>query len=463
MRPITLQFIRDVCRGELLSGGGAVVVERVCTDSRQAGPGDLFVAIEGENFDAHSFINDVALKRVAAVLISRSKTPAILPDCGVVTVGNTRQALGELAAAYRREFRLPVIAVGGSNGKTTAKELIASLLRQRFNTHFSPASFNNDIGVPLTLLGLEHTHGAAVLEVGTNHPGELDPLVRMIQPGCGVITSIGREHLEFFGDLAGVAREEGGLAELLPADGKLFINGDTDQVENVVSRSKASIVKVGFGPFNAWRAMNVRIAENGMAFEVSAPVPGFCGEYHLPLVGRHQVVNALLAIAVAVELGLTRDEVQTGLAMCRPAKMRLQLSTVRDVRVLDDAYNANADSMRAALETLHELPCRGRRVAVLGDMAELGAHGEAAHEEVGRSAAELGVRQLFAVGKMAPVMGRAARAAGLDQVMEFNDVEMAGRAVRSFLKPGDVVLLKASRAARMERIGDLLRSNEDVK
>ncbi|MSU61167.1 MAG: UDP-N-acetylmuramoyl-tripeptide--D-alanyl-D-alanine ligase [Pedosphaera sp.] len=463
MRPITLQFIRDVCRGELLSGGGDIVVERVCTDSRQAGPGDLFIAVEGEHFDAHAFINDVAAKKAAAILISNTKVPGILPKCGVVTVGNTRQALGELAAAYRREFRLPVIAVGGSNGKTTAKELIASLLRQRFNTHFSPASFNNDIGVPLTLLGLEHTHGAAVVEVGTNHPGELEPLVRMIQPGYGVITSIGREHLEFFGDLTGVAHEEGVLAELLPADGKLFINGDTEQVGNVVSRSKASVVKVGFGPFNAWRALNIRIAENGMSFEVSAPVPGFCGQYQLPLLGRHQVVNALLAMAVAVELGLTRDEVQAGLATCRPAKMRLQLSTIRDVRVLDDAYNANADSMRAALETLHELPCRGRRVAVLGDMAELGAHGEAAHEEVGRSAAELGVRQLFAVGKMAPVMGRAARAAGLDQVMEFNDVELAGRAVRSYLQPGDVVLLKASRATRMERIGDLLRSNEDVK
>ncbi len=184
------------------------------------------------------------------------------------------------------------------------------------------------------------------------------------------------------------------------------------------------------------------------------------GEYRLNLLGRHQAVNALFAIALGAELGLGRAEIQRGLEECKPAKMRLQLWEFNGVSVLDDAYNANADSMAAALETLAALPCKGRRVAVLGDMAELGAHSEATHEEAGRRAAEVGVAQLFAVGEMAGLMGRGARGAGLNRVLEFEDVATAAAAVKSFVKPGDVMLLKASRASRLERIGELLRSGE---
>ena len=199
-----------------------------------------------------------------------------------------------------------------------------------------------------------------------------------------------------------------------------------------------------------------------MTFQVSAPEPEFGGEYRINLLGRHQVMNALLAMAVGAELGLSRAEIQRGLAECQPPKMRLQFWEANGVRVLDDAYNANADSTIAALETLCDLPLQGRRVAVLGDMGELGAHSEAAHAEVGRRAAELGVGQLFAVGKMAAVTPRAAREAGLTRVIEFADVEAAVPAVKKFLKPGDVVLLKASRASRLERIAETLKIGKIV-
>ncbi|MCI0535092.1 MAG: UDP-N-acetylmuramoyl-tripeptide--D-alanyl-D-alanine ligase, partial [Verrucomicrobiales bacterium] len=331
-------------------------------------------------------------------------------------------------------------------------------LRQKFNTLWSQASFNNDVGVPLTLLQLEASHQTAVLEAGTNHPGELAPLVRMIQPRFGVITSIGREHLEFFGDLWGVAQEEGTLAELLPRTGKLLIHSDSPEAESIIKRSAAPAIRIGLARQNSWRASNLRMTDAGVAFRVSAPASDFNGEYQLPLLGKHQVVNALFAIALGADLGLTKAEVQRGLANCETPKMRLQLSAVGNIHLLDDAYNANADSMRAALETLRDFPCRGRRLAVLGDMAELGPHGEAAHAEVGRRAAELGVEQLFAVGKMAAVMGGAARAAGLRGVQEFADVLAAAEAIRQFVDAGDVVLLKASRATKLERIGDLLRN-----
>jgi UDP-N-acetylmuramoyl-tripeptide--D-alanyl-D-alanine ligase len=457
----SLKFVADVCGAEIKSGAAETKVKNVCTDSRLAKPGDLFLGIKGEKFDGHDFLNDVAAKKVAAVVIERKKVPPPLPGCAVLVVDDVRAAFGKLAAAYRQDFSLPVIAVGGSNGKTTTKELLAAVLRQKFSTLWSEASFNNDIGVPATLLRLDKTHQAAVLEVGTNHPGELMPLVKMIQPKLGIITNIGREHLEFFGDIAGVAQEEGWLAELLPADGKLFLNGDSEWSEKITARTKAQVVRVGFGEKNEWRAGKVRLDKNGVTFQVAAPKEEFCGEYRINLLGRHQVTNALFAIGLGEELGLGRAEIQRGLAECQPPKMRMQFWEANGVRVLDDCYNANEDSMRAALETLCDLPLQGRRVAVLGDMAELGAHSAVAHAEVGRHAAELKIGQLFTVGKNSAVTAKAAREAGLTRVIEFADVEAAVRAVKNFLKTGDVVLLKASRSSRLERIAETLKAEKN--
>ncbi|MBU6410078.1 MAG: UDP-N-acetylmuramoyl-tripeptide--D-alanyl-D-alanine ligase, partial [Verrucomicrobia bacterium] len=357
----------------------------------------------------------------------------------------------------RRQFDLPVICVCGSNGKTTTKELIASSLCAKLETLRSEASFNNDIGVPLSLLRLSASHRAAVLEAGANHPGELAPLLEMIRPKIGVLTNIGREHMEFFGDLAGVAREEGRLAEQLPEDGMLFVNGDDEWTEKIIGRTRAKVVRCGLGRANDWRAEGIRLEKSGTRFRAFGPDRIGPEEYRIPLLGRHQVVNALFAVAVSEELGLGRSAIRDGLAACQPPKMRLQLWESNGIRILDDAYNANADSAIAALETLCELPLEGRRVAVLGDMEELGPHSEAAHAEAGRRAAELKIGQLFAVGKMARVTGRSAREAGLARVMEFEDVESAMIAVKRFLKAGDVVLLKASRAARLERMGGALK------
>jgi UDP-N-acetylmuramoyl-tripeptide--D-alanyl-D-alanine ligase len=460
MEARSLKFIATACAGELLNGSPEVCAHRVGTDSRRVEAGDLFFALPGGRFDGHDFLRQAAENGAVAVVVERKRVPKDWGGCAVIAVEDTRKALGQLASAYRKDFALPLVAVGGSNGKTTTKELVASVLRQKVATLWSEASFNNDIGVPLTLLRLEKSHQAAVLEAGTNHPGELAPLLKMMRPNYGVITCIGREHLEFFGDVAGVAREEGWLAELLPADGNLYVNGNDEWAGRVAERTRAAVVRVGFAATNDWHARGLRLDTQGVRFQVDGPKAEFAGEYRIHLLGRHQVVNALFAIAVGMELGLNRTEIARGLAECRPPKMRLELWEHDGVRVLDDAYNANADSVGAALQTLRELPCKGRRVAVLGDMAELGAHSEAAHEEIGRRAAELGVGQLFAVGKMAPAMGRGARGADLNRVFEFADVDTAAAAVKSFVKSGDVVLLKASRATRLERIGEVLRSGE---
>lgn len=456
MEPRSLTFVAEACGGRFVRGRPDALVRRVSTDSRTVQPGDLFVAIAGERFDGHAFLNDAAAKGAAGLLVEAAKLPAQELAATVVAVDDTRSALGRLAARYRRDFKLPVIAVGGSNGKTTTKDLIASALGRRFVTLKSEASFNNDIGVPLTLLKLEGRHEAAVLEAGTNHPGELEPLLRMIAPRYGVVTSIGREHLEFFGDLAGVAAEEGMVAGLLPPDGKLLVNADSPEIERVERQACCRVVRLGAGKDCDWRAADVRVTPAGTEFCVTSERREFEGPYRVAMAGRHHAVNALFAIALGAELGLSRDEIASGLRECPPPAMRSRLEQFNGVWVLNDAYNANADSVAAALQTLAELPCRGRRIAVLGDMAELGVHTRAAQEESGRRAAEAGVDLLLAVGANAAVTGGAARAGGLRHVEEFASAETAASVLKQLARPGDVVLVKASRAARLERIVNAL-------
>ena len=458
MEQVSLKFVATTSGGELQGGSPEARVSRVCTDSRKAQPGDLFFALAGELFDGHHFLVEAAHKGVAAVVVERGKMPAPTLHCGLIVVDDSRRALGRLAASYRRQFDLPILAVAGSNGKTTTKELLAAVLRQKMGVLSSEASFNNDVGVPLSLLRLERAHQAAVLEAGTNHPGELAPLIEMIQPRFGVLTSIGREHLEFFGDLAGVAQEEGCLAELLPESGTLFVNGDSEWTPALERRTKAKVVKVGFGVGNHWRAENARVQLTGVTFRVTGPGLGFNADFQIKLLGRHQVVNALLAMAAGAELGLSAVEIRRGLESCEPPKMRMQLYEVSGVQVLDDTYNANADSTLAALQALRDLPCSGRRLAILGDMAELGAFTEAAHAEAGRLSADYGVDHLVAIGKWAGLTAEAARAAGLPEVTEFSDVQRAAPEVKKMVRAGDLVLLKASRASGLERISEALRN-----
>jgi UDP-N-acetylmuramoyl-tripeptide--D-alanyl-D-alanine ligase len=454
MEPRTLQFFAKACAGEQLTGAPDAVAQRVCTDSRAVKAGDVFFALSGDKFDGHEFLKEVMGKDAAAVVVNRQRLPAPSGSSAVIAVADTRQALARLAAIYRQDFKLSTIAVAGSNGKTTTKEILASVLRQKFSTLWSEASFNNDIGVPLTLLRLEPHHEAAVFEVGTNHPGELAPLVAMIQPRFGVITSIGREHLEFFGDVTGVAQEEGWLAELLPSEGTLFINGDTQHVDEIAARCRGAVVRVGFGAQNDWKIAATQLDERGVTFSVVAPRFEYSGEYRVNLLGRHQAINAALAIALGAALEVSGQQIRHGLVSCQPPKMRLQVSMRNGVSILNDAYNANADSMLTALQTLKEFPCAGQRIAVLGDMAELGEHSDAAHAEVGRKAVELGIAQLVTVGPLAKILAQAARDAGLRNVTECRDVVEAAARVKELAREGDVILLKASRVTGLERVSE---------
>lgn len=456
MDPRPLQFFADSCRGRLVQASAGQLAQNLSTDSRQVKAGDLFVALSGDNFDGHDFLADVCVKGVVAAVVEERRLAAAPVGKPYIVVDDTRRALREIGAAYRRNFALDAIAVAGSNGKTSTKELVAAVLRQKLETIWSAASFNNDIGVPLTLLRIEQKHRAGVFEIGTNHPGELRPLIEMIRPRGGIITSIGREHLEFFGDLDGVLKEEGALAELLPADGFLVIDGDGYGADELARRSTARVIRVGRGPHNDWRVSEMHMTEKGTRFTLHAEDREFSGQFETRLLGPHQLANATYAIVVGKELGLGRAEIQRGLASCTGPKMRLQLKHIDDFLVLDDAYNANADSMQAALETLQRFPCKGRRIAVLGDMGELGESSVPAHEEVGRRAASGSVDCLVTVGRNSRIMAAAARNAGLQQVVDLPEVENAGPAVTDIVRPGDVVLVKASRATKLERVVEFL-------
>lgn len=450
MDPRTVQFAAEASGGRLLDIRGDAVFTGVTIDSRAVRPGDLFVALRGENADGHTFLEDSLARGAAAVVVE----PGVAGAAGKprLEVENPRAALGKIAAAYRTAFDLPTVAIAGSNGKTTTKELCAAVLRQKLRTLWSEASFNNDLGIPLTLLRLEMDHQAGVFEAGTNHPGELAPLLRMIRPRYGVITSIGREHLEYFRDLAGVIDEEGSLGEVLPADGTLFVNGDTPGVAELSARTEARVVTCGVRPQNAWRILRGRMDVSGTTFELEAPDPEYSGTYHTHLLGMHQTVNASFAVCLGKELGLGRAEIQRGLDSCQAAKMRLQLRRIDDFILIDDSYNANADSMHAALDTLARFPCAGRRLAVLGDMGELGHHAAEAHEEVGVIAAAKNVDCLFTIGERSLGTAAAAKAAGLAEVESFPEIAPAVLRLRGAVRPKDVVLVKASRSSRLERV-----------
>ncbi len=451
-----LRYFAEACEGEVRGADPCLAVARVCTDSRELQAGDLFVALVGERFDGHRFVGEAVARGAVAAVVARREADRF-PGLPLVVVPEPRRALSRMAGQYRSEFRIPLIAVAGSNGKTTTKELLGALLSGCFETHRSRESFNNDIGVPVTLLGLDPRHVAAVVEVGTNHPGELAPLLRLARPRIGVLTHIGEEHLEYFGSLAGVVEEEGWVADLLPPDGLLVLPGDQPWSDAIIARTRARVIRTGTGPRSDWQIVSVETDADGTTFEVRCPRAELSGEYRINLFGQHQVSNAVLALAVAAEFGLGRDELRRGLAACSAAKWRMNRWEFEGVEVIEDCYNSNPDSMLAALESLRAFPCVGRRVAVVGAMAELGVHTVRAHERIGRRAAELGLDRLIGVGEAASLSVESAVDAGMKQAVAVDGVETAATFLRAYLRPGDCLLIKASRSARLERLGTLLR------
>ncbi len=463
MEGMTLVEAADAMGGELVGAvDPAICPVGGCIDSRVLNAGELFFALEGErangNRDGHRFVEDALEKGASAAVVSRHwaedrKRRSLSGTMIVVETPGT--ALGALGRTYRRRFRIPVVGITGSSGKTTTKDMAAAVLSTRYRVLATEGNLNNWLGVPLTLLRLSKTCEAAVIEMGISEHGGLKYLCEIADPTIGVITNIGPAHLEFLGSVEGVAKAKGELLDHLEESSMAILNLDDLFVSKERARLKGRLLGFGIEKICQFRGEGLVIDQEG------------CGHFslqgrffHLAVPGRHHVYNALAATAVGAALDVPVEQAAKALGAFRPSKLRGQIVEWNGIRLLNDTYNANPASMRAALETLARMSVSegGRRVAVLGDMLELGASAVQSHERLGELAAGIGMDAIFALGDMSGHVSRGGISGGLpsDRSRAFKDRESLVTDLRAFLKPGDLVLMKGSRGVAMETTAEAL-------
>ena len=449
--------IEDVVRGTqgaLVAGDLGVPVTGVSIDSRHLGIGEAFFAIQGPNRDGHGFLRDAAA-RGAACLVVHNLPDDLPPSVPAILVDDTTRALGRLAAYHRARFTVPVAAVTGSNGKTTTKEMMAAVLGALGPVLKPEGSFNNQWGLPLTLLRLGPEHKALALELGANTPGEIASLAAISRPTVGAVTVVSSAHTEFFGSLDGVAAEKSALVRAIPPDGAVVLNADDPRVLAMHTQSRARVLYFGTRPgADVFAAGPAEDDGDGLRFTLAAGTAE--RPVRLNFAGRHNVVNALAAAGIGLALGLSLEQIARGLEAARPAKGRCVWRRAGALRLLDDTYNANPASVRAALETLRGARDARRLVVVLGDMLELGDLSPAAHREAGLAVAAMGAAEFVGVGRQARLAVEAARGRGLAEAQHTATFEDTVALLLKRLAPGDAVLVKGSRGMRMERVVDAL-------
>lgn len=443
----TLSWFAKTCGGELLGADRAYA--GVSSDTRSLKAGELFVALRGPRFNANEFVAAAAAAGAAgAVVDTRIDAPI-----AQILVGDTLEALQKSSAAWRAQYDLPVVGVAGSNGKTTCKEMAAAILGRAGETLHTRGSLNNHIGVPLTLHRLDATHRFAVVEIGTNHPGEVAALCKLARPTVGLITNAGAEHLEGFGTIEGAARAEGEMISDLDEGRIAVINADDEFAGLWRGMTRARVVTFGIAKPADYSAADIQtsIDTEGFVTRFEIRTPSGAAPVELHLAGDHNVANALCAAAAAMSAGASLDDVRQGLATMRPVPGRLQFKTAPSgAWIVDDSYNANPSSMKAGIEVLANIDAR--RWLVMGDMGELGESADVSHGEIGRFAREHHIDRLFATGRLSAL---AVEAFGSGAEW-FADAESLSRAVNAELTREVCVLVKGSRSARLERVVDAL-------
>ncbi len=449
--------VEDIVRGTggaLLGGDLGIAVSGVSIDSRTLGIGEAFFAIRGERADGHAFLRD-AVGRGAACLVVHAVSDDLPPGVPAVLVDDTTKALGRLSAWHRARFTIPVAAVTGSNGKTTTKEMMAGVLAALGPVLKPESSFNNQWGLPLTLLRLTREHRAAAIEIGTNHPGEVAALAQIARPTVAAVTTVSSAHTEFLGSLDSVQEEKGQLVRALPADGAAVLNADDPRVITMAALTQARVWTYSArSPADVRTVGRIDETTDGVGFTLETAVGR--QPVRLCFAGRHNVTNALAAAAVGASLGLSLERIAAGLGAARPAKGRCVWRGAGTLRILDDTYNANPVSVRAALEALAASAGERRRVVVLGDMLELGPITQAEHREMGRAVAASGAAEFIGLGRSSRAAVEAAREAGLGESHHAVTFEDTVALCLKRLAPGDAVLVKGSRGMRMERVVDAL-------
>lgn len=429
---------------------GKDMITSITTDSRNVPQSSLFVPLCGERFDGHDFI-DKLFDLGACVTLTEQN--AIKDDrITHIWVADTKKALLDLAAYYRNCFDIPVVAVTGSVGKTTTKDLIASVLGSKFKVLKTQGNFNNEIGLPLTVFGLDESYEMAVLEMGMNHFNEIHNLTMAAMPNVAVITNVGTSHIENLGSREGILKAKLEILDGLAADGLFVVNGD-DEYLGQISEVVHATMTCGLGLSNTYYAKEIRTSQGYTYATVCTPKESY--EITIPALGEHMVYNSLVAIAIAEHFKLEKNEILVGLLAYMPSKMRMNITThPNTITVMDDTYNASPDSMLAALKVLSQYECKGRRVAILGDMFEMGEHAPLLHAQVGSYVAELPIDILYCVGDLARYIKEGAikhKKENLD-IKYYEDKQMFIDAIQEELNDFDTVLIKASRGMHFEQI-----------
>lgn len=456
MVEFTIEEIIAAVDGRLLQGNPKLRVRGVNTDSRQIQAGELFIALKGERFDGHCFVETAAQSGAAAAVVM--ETVAAPPGLTVIQVADTLAALGAIARAHRRRFNIPTIGITGSNGKTTTKDLIAAVLEQACRVIKTEQNFNNEIGLPLTLFKISETTEATVVEMGMRGLGQIRQLATIAEPTIGVVTNVGLTHLELLKTQENIAKAKAELVEALGPNGVAVLNGDDPLVRAMQSLNRGKTVLYGIDAEGLdYRATGIKSMVS--VSEFTAETPDGTLAIKLPLPGRHNILNALAAIAVAKTIGLSDSVIQAGLLKPQMTGKRLNILEQNGYRIIDDTYNASPTSVRAALDVLAGMQS-GRRIAVLADMLELGPEAVRLHHDLGSYAACLGVDQVLAFGDLARHYVAGFNAVTSNNGLHFDDKNSLIDYLKSFLRPGDCILVKGSRGMKMEEIVAALSHKE---
>lgn len=451
MEPISIREILLATEGTLLQDvtGEGASVSSVETDSRSIRTGGLFIPLVGERFDGHNFM-DKALQDGAAGCLTMQTPAQLLPGKFYIQVADTQLALGALAHYYRKKFDIPYIAITGSVGKTTTKEMVAAVLGEKYRVLKTEGNFNNEIGLPLTLFRLDRSHEICVLEMGMNHFGEIDYLTKIVEPQVAVITNIGDAHIENLGSYENILKAKCEIFNGMSKDGLAVLNGDDKLLQTLKGSLQQETIFYGTDGRLSYQATEVETSEEqGVHCTMQTPTQTFSA--HIPALGRHMIYAALAATVIAERYGIEAEAIAHGLTRFVPTKMRMNVIHEGEVTIFDDAYNANPQSMRAALEVLAQ-SSGSYKVAILGDMFELGTLGKTLHYGVGECAAKLGIDCLIAIGELSKSIYEAASSSHIPDVFYFRTKEEAKTILPELVKPGASILVKASRGMEFEDI-----------
>lgn len=459
MDRLALADVLTAIGGRVLSGSKHAYVTGVSTDTRTTADGEIFFAIKGENYDGHTFVSQAIDKGAVGAVISKMNGIEDLlrgkqSTCSLIEVEDTRKALGDLARFYRKNLPTRFIAITGSNGKTTTKDMVYHLLKNFNKVTRSKNSFNNDIGVPLTIFESNSSHDFGVIEMGTNAPGEIKRLSEIISPDYAILTNISPTHLEGLGDIKGVADAKAEFIENMDEEGTLITNSDDNWCAKISRRFSGKVVGYGFGKDALIRASNVKRNESGFDFMVNDSFP-----VAVRIMGKHNIYNALAAIALCFSIGIRLEELGDKFEDFSPPPMRMEKQICGDIVIINDGYNASPLSMSVAIEEFAQLQVPGRRVLVCGDMLELGNKSEELHREIGEKVAQFHIDNLWTIGPYSRLIAEEAIIKGMprDNIQSCKNSEEMCTLVASLIRSNDTVLIKGSRKMRLETVSHQIK------